>query len=143
MSSTVSKSTFVKAPAERIMQVILDVEAYPSWQKEMEQVVVLSTDTQGRPETARFNVSSMGQKAAYTLAFSYPQEHTVETHLTEGDMMTKQDQLYRLTPADGGTEVDYSLDISIKWQVPDFMLNAIINKGIKNSLAGIKAQAEN
>lgn len=60
----------------------------------------------------------MGQKAAYTLAFSYPAEHTIETRLTEGDMITKQDQLYRLTPGDGGTELDYSLDIQIKCRCP-------------------------
>jgi ribosome-associated toxin RatA of RatAB toxin-antitoxin module len=142
MTSKISKSTLVNAPVEKIMRVILDVEAYPSWQKEMERVVVLSEDGQGRPETAKFDISAMGQKACYTLAFSYPEQHTIETHLTEGDMITQQDQVYRLTPADGGTEVDYSLDIMIKWQVPDFMLNAIINKGIKNSLTGIKAQAE-
>jgi hypothetical protein len=52
VSSTVSKSAFVSAPVEKIMQVILDVEAYPSWQKEMEKVVVLSQDSRGRPELA-------------------------------------------------------------------------------------------
>lgn len=143
MSGTVTKSTVVKSPPEKVRQVILDVESYPAWQKEMQKVVILTKDDDGRPETARFDISTMGQKATYTLAFSYPDENQIETHLTEGDMITKQDQLYRLSPAPGGcTEIDYSLDISIKWQVPDFMLNAIINKGIKNNLGGIKAQAE-
>jgi ribosome-associated toxin RatA of RatAB toxin-antitoxin module len=142
MSGTISKSTFVKAPVDRVRQVILDVEAYPSWQREMQKVVVLSKDDQDRPGTARFDISAMGQKATYTLAFTYPDEHTIESHLTEGDMITTQDQVYRLAEGAGGTELTYSLDILIKWTVPDFMLNAIINKGIKNNLTGIKEQAE-
>jgi ribosome-associated toxin RatA of RatAB toxin-antitoxin module len=143
MSGTVTKSTVVQSPLEKVRQVILDVEAYPTWQKEMQKVVILTKDDQGRPESVRFDVSAMGQKAGYTLVFGYPDENTIETHLTEGDMITKQDQLYRLAPApDGATEIDYSLDILIKWTVPDFMLNAIINKGIKNNLGGIKEQAE-
>lgn len=143
MSGTVTKSTLIDSSPEKVRQVILDVEAYPVWQKEMQKVVILSRDSQGRPETVKFDVSAMGQKAGYTLEFSYPDENTIASHLIDGDMITKQDQLYRLTEApSGGTGLDYSLDILIKWQVPDFMINAIINKGIKNNLTGIKEQAE-
>lgn len=143
MSGTVTKSIIVNSSPKKVREVILDVENYPSWQKEMQEVTILDRDDQGRPETVKFDVSVMGQKASYTLAFSYPDENTVETHLTKGDMITKQDQLYRITPASGGnTELDYSLDILIKWQVPDFMINSIINKGIKGNLGGIKEQAE-
>jgi ribosome-associated toxin RatA of RatAB toxin-antitoxin module len=143
MSGTVTKSTIVQSTPEKVRQVILDVEAYPGWQREMESVAILTKDQHGRPESVKFDVSAMGQKAGYTLTFSYPDENTIESHLTDGDLITKQDQRYRLTAIPGGgTEIDYSLDITIKWQVPDFMINAIINKGIKTNLGGIKAQAE-
>ncbi len=142
MGSLVTKSTFVNAPVDEVRRVILDVEGYPSWQKEMEKVEIVSRDDHGRPSEVRFEISTMGQKADYTLVFSYPEENTIESHLTRGETIVKQDQLYRLTVENDGTELNYSLDISIKWEVPDFMLSAIINKGIKNNLTGIKSQAE-
>jgi ribosome-associated toxin RatA of RatAB toxin-antitoxin module len=143
MSGAVTKSIIVNSSPEKVREVILDVENYPAWQKEMQQVVILGEDDKARPETVKFDISAMGQKASYTLVFSYPDENTIQTRLTDGDMITKQDQLYRLNAAaGGGTELDYTLDIMIKWQVPEFMINAIINKGIKGNLGGIKEQAE-
>jgi ribosome-associated toxin RatA of RatAB toxin-antitoxin module len=142
MSDSITETSVIEASVEKVWSVILDVEAYPSWQKEMQHVEILTKDDQGRPATVKFDVSAMGQKAGYTLAFSYPDESTIETHLTDGDMIIKQDQLYRLSPAAAGTSLEYTLDIGIKWQVPDFMLKAIINKGIKGNLGGIKSQSE-
>jgi ribosome-associated toxin RatA of RatAB toxin-antitoxin module len=142
MSDSITQTTVIKAPVEKVSAVILDVEAYPSWQKEMKKVEIVSKDDQGRPATVSFDVSAMGQKAAYTLVFSYPDEHTIESHLTEGDMIVKQDQIYRLTASGDETSLEYTLDMGVKWQVPDFMLKAIITKGIKGNVGGIKSQSE-
>jgi carbon monoxide dehydrogenase subunit G len=142
MSSSITESTTIKAPIETVQSVILDVEAYPIWQKEMQKVEILEKDDQGRPATVKFDVSAMGQKAGYTLAFSYPDSSTITSTLTEGDMIVKQEQTYQLVQYGAGTKLIYSLDIAIKWTVPDFMLKSIINKGIKGNLSGIKSQSE-
>ncbi|AWK76514.1 MULTISPECIES: SRPBCC family protein [Rhodococcus] len=142
MSSSITESTTIKAPIETVQSVILDVEAYPIWQKEMQKVEILEKDDQGRPATVKFDVSAMGQKAGYTLAFSYPDSSTITSTLTEGDMIVKQEQTYQLVQDGAGTKLIYSLDIAIKWTVPDFMLKSIINKGIKGNLSGIKSQSE-
>lgn len=142
MSSSITESTTIKAPIEAVQSVILDVEAYPTWQKEMQKVEILEKDDQGRPATVKFDVSAMGQKAGYTLAFSYPDSSTITSTLTEGDMIVKQEQTYQLVQDGAGTKLIYTLDIAIKWTVPDFMLKSIINKGIKGNLSGIKSQSE-
>lgn len=142
MSSTITKSATVDASPETVAGVILDVEAYPKWQREMKTVTAVTKDDEGRPVTVNFAISTMGQAATYTLEFSYPQPNVIVSRLTEGDMITKQDQTYTLTAVGEKTELEYSLDIAIKWQVPPFMLNAIINKGIKSNLTGIKSVAE-
>lgn len=142
MSGTMSKTEVVSAPAEKVRSVILDVEAYPNWQREMKKVVLLSKDEEGRPLTAKFDISTMGQAATYTLEFGYPRPNVIVSHLTEGDMMTMQEQTYTLNEVGEKTELEYSLDILIKWQVPPFMLDAIIKKGVKSNLSGIKRVAE-
>lgn len=142
MSSKVTKTEVVSAPPEKVAAVILDVEGYPNWQREMKKVSVLSKDDTGRPLTATFAISAMGQAAEYTVAFDYPAPNVIATHLTEGDMIVKQEQTYTLVEADGKTRLEYSLDMAVKWPVPDFMISAIINKGIKGNLSGIKTVAE-
>lgn len=142
MNGTTSKTEMVGASLERVREVILDLEAYPEWQREMRKVVVLDRDDEGRPVLAQFDISAMGQAASYTLKFEYPAPNTIVSHLTLGDMITKQDQRYTLQSADGKTELRYELDIAMKWQIPEFMRDAIIKKGVKNSLAGIKKVAE-
>jgi len=142
VSNSIAESTTIKATADKVRSTILDVEAYPTWQKEMLQVKIVDKDALGRPATVKFDISAMGQKASYTLVYSYPDEATIETHLTEGDAIVKQDQTYGITPVADGVELNYQLDMAVKWTVPDFMLKAIINKGIKGTLTGIKSRSE-
>ncbi|MFF3570077.1 SRPBCC family protein [Nocardia jiangxiensis] len=142
MSNSIAESTTIKATAEKVRSAILDVEAYPTWQKEMLKVEIVDKDALGRPATVKFDISAMGQKASYTLVYSYPDETTIETHLTEGDTIVKQDQTYGITSVAAGVELNYQLDMAVKWSVPDFMLKAIINKGIKGTLTGIKTRSE-
>jgi len=137
-----SKTEMVAASQDRVREVILDLEAYPEWQREMRSVVVLSRDDEGRPLLAQFDISAMGQAASYTLKYAYPSPDTIVSHLTIGDMITKQEQTYTLQSVDGRTELKYELDIAIKWQIPEFMREAIIKKGVKSSLSGIKKIAE-
>ena len=141
MSTKVS-ATVIAAKPEAVRAAILDVESYPAWQREMQKVVVLSSDDDSRPLTARFDISAMGQAACYTLEFSYPEPNMIVTHLIEGDTIVKQDQTYILREVASGTELEYSLDIAVKWPIPEFMLAAIITKGIKTNVNGIKAVAE-
>ncbi|MBA0126757.1 SRPBCC family protein [Haloechinothrix sp. YIM 98757] len=142
MSNVTTRATFVSAPPDKVAAVITDLESYPSWQKEMQYVEILTKDDQSRPVKVRFDISAMGQEASYTAVFSYPEEGVIESHLLEGDMITKQDQRYVLSPTNDGTEVSYTLELDVKWQVPDVMLKAIINKGIKTNLDGIKKRSE-
>lgn len=142
MSNLVTKSVLVEAPPEKILEVILDLDSYPSWQNEVQNIEILSTDEKGRPLDANFSISSMGQKANYTLTYSYPDSMTVVTRLAEGDLLTKLDQRYELSQGGSGTGVRYSLDMKVKWQVPEFIIKSIISKGVRTNLDGIKSRSE-
>lgn len=142
MSNAVTSTTLISASPERVRAAILDLENYPSWQREMKTVTVKETDEQGRPRTVVFEVAVAGQAASYTLEYSYPSDNVIVSTLTEGSLITKQDQTYTLTPVAEGTKMDYALDIDVKWDVPGFMLNAIIKKGVKTATGGVKKNAE-
>ncbi|GAA0612506.1 SRPBCC family protein [Sporichthya brevicatena] len=132
----------IAASPEAVRAAILDLEGYPTWQREMKKVTVLKRDDAGRPRTVAFDIAVAGQAANYTLEFSYPAPDTIKSTLIDGSLITKQDQIYVLTDLGGKTRLEYQLDIDIKWPVPDFMLTAIVNKGVKTNVAGIKKNAE-
>jgi hypothetical protein len=142
MSNTVTSTSVIKASPDRVRAAILDIEGYPAWQREMKSVVVKERDAEGRPKTVVFDVAVAGQSAGYTLEYSYPAENVIKSTLSEGSLITKQDQSYTLTEVDGGTQMEYDLDIAVKWDIPDFMLNAIIKKGVKTTTGGVKKNAE-
>ncbi|MCW2722949.1 SRPBCC family protein [Pseudonocardia sp.] len=139
--SAISKSISVNAPEDQILGIILNVEDYPSWQKEVQKVEVLEKDDQGRPKQATMHVSAMGQAGYYTVEYSYP-DGNVEYHLLDGDMMTKNDASFTLAGNGGTTEVTVAMDLAIKWALPEFMVNQLILKGVKDMLKSIKTKAE-
>jgi hypothetical protein len=142
MSDKVSSTSVITAAPEKVRAAILDLEGYPQWQREMKKVTIVAKDDDGRPKTVTFDIAVAGQTAAYTLEYTYPAPNAISSRLTEGSLITKQDQDYVLTEVPGGTQLEYSLDIDIKWSVPDFMLKAIISKGVKTNVNGIKKTAE-
>jgi ribosome-associated toxin RatA of RatAB toxin-antitoxin module len=142
MSNKVTSTSVISATPDQVRAAILNLEGYPAWQREMKSVVIKERDDQGRPMTVVFDVAVAGQSAGYTLEFSYPADNVIASTLTEGNLITKQDQTYTLTEVGGGTQLEYSLDIAVKWEIPDFMLNAIIKKGVKTNTGGIKKNAE-
>jgi hypothetical protein len=142
MSNQVTSTSTINANPDKVRAAILDLEGYPAWQREMKSVVIKERDGEGRPKTVVFDVAVAGQSAGYTLEFSYPADNVISSTLTEGSLITKQDQTYTLTEVSGGTEMVYTLDIAVKWDIPDFMLNAIIKKGVKTNTSGVKKNAE-
>lgn len=141
--SAISQSAAVSAPADKILDIILDVEAYPTWQKDTQKAVVLEKDDQGRPARAMISVTVMGQEVSYTVAYDYPDEHTAMYRLIEGDMMTKNDARFSAVPTDdGGSELTVEMDLAVKLALPAFMVNQFILKGVKDMIQGIRAKAE-
>jgi ribosome-associated toxin RatA of RatAB toxin-antitoxin module len=143
MSQAVTRKSTVDASPERILNVLKDVNAYPQWQKEVQTAQVLSSDEQGRPQVVRMDVSAMGMKGNYTLEYRYPDDTTLEWRLTDGDMITANDATYRLRDnGDGTTELNVEMLLGVKWKLPDFMIDQMIQKAVNDYIKGIKSMSE-
>ncbi|GAA0603545.1 SRPBCC family protein [Sporichthya brevicatena] len=143
MSQPVSRTATVDASPSAILKVLTDVKAYPQWQKEVDEVELLATDEQGRPQTVRVNVTAMGMKANYTLDYRYPAENVFEWKLVDGDMITANDATYTLTDnGDGSTNLNVEMLLGVKWKLPEFMIDQMIQKAVNDYIKGIKSQAE-
>ena len=141
--SPISKSIEISAPREKVLGVVLDVERYPDWQREVQKITVEQQDEQGRPLTTKVDVKAMGQSGYYRVRYEYPDADTVSYHLTEGDMMTKNDATFAVADKGRGvTQLTVGMDLALKWPLPAMMVNQLIIKGVKDMLKSVKKQAE-
>lgn len=111
-----TQSIVVDAPAERIMAVIADLEAYPQWAKAVSKTQVLERDEQGRAKRVKFTLDAGPVQDVYTLSYDWaPDGLKVNWHLVQGQMQRAQIGEYALRPLDDGssTEVTYTLAVEL------------------------------
>lgn len=110
---TISRIT-IDAPAEDVLAVITDFEAYPEWTGSVKSAEVEEEYDDGRPAQVRFVLDAGVLKDEYVLAYDYPSEREVRWHLVEGGILTALDGAYRLRGGSGRTEVEYELAADVK-----------------------------
>lgn len=142
MGEQASDSVVINAPPEAVMAVILDLEAYPLWSDDIKKVKVLSTDEQGRPASAMFDVDARVAQVNYTLEYDYESVDGVSWTLTAGDVLRKLDGRYELAATDAGTHVTYALEADIALPVPGFLKKRATKTILDTGLSGLKRRVE-
>ncbi|MFY1620972.1 SRPBCC family protein, partial [Micromonospora sp. WMMD736] len=90
----VSKTVEVEAPAETILAIVADFEAYPQWNKEIKGCWILARYDDGRPSQLRLDVEIQGQSGTFINAVYYPSPMQIYTLLQQGDHFDKQQQTF-------------------------------------------------
>ena len=90
MAEQATETMEIAAPADRILEVLLDFDAYPRWAKDLKGVTVESRDAEGRGEEVTFRAAAMGRSTSYTLRYDHGPAH-LGWELVRGDIMRKLD----------------------------------------------------
>jgi ribosome-associated toxin RatA of RatAB toxin-antitoxin module len=114
MSEATRSSITVAAPPADVMAVIADFPAYPEWADAVKEADVLATQEDGRAAQVRFVLDAGAIRDTYTLGYTWDDDTAVRWGLVEaGSMLKAMDGSYDLAPADGGTEVTYTLTVDV------------------------------
>ena len=148
MAERTESSIVINAPADRVMDVIADVLAYPQWSDGVRSVEILTTYEDLRPADVVFAVDAGAIKDTYQLEYDWSDDNRVVTwHLTSGEMLKAMDGAYRLTESGSGTQaatttVVYQLAVDVS--IP--MIGMIRRKAEKvivdTALKGLKERVE-
>jgi ribosome-associated toxin RatA of RatAB toxin-antitoxin module len=145
MADQTESSIAIAAPAQAVMAVIADLEAYPEWNDEVKEVEVLSVfdDEDERPAEVRFVLDAGAIKDEYTLEYEWDDDAEVRWSLVSGQLLTMMDGTYLLVDnGDGTTDVTYRLAVDVK--IP--MIGMIKRKAekviIDRALKGLKKRVE-
>lgn len=138
-----SDSTVVDAPVEVVMGVISDFSAYPEWTPSIRRAEVLDTGSDGRPERVRFSLEAGAIVDEYVLAYAWSADNRgVEWRLESSSLQRSQVGSYRLAPVDGGTQVDYHLEIELVVPVIGRVRSRAERRILADALSELRRRAE-
>lgn len=143
MADQATETIEIAAPAERIVEVLGDFDAYPSWARDLKGVTVESRDTEGRGHEVTFRAAAMGRSTSYTLRYEYGEDPlTIGWELVRGDIMRRLDGSYVLEPVGDRTRVTYHLSVDLIVPLPGFVKRRAESKIIHTALRELRARAE-
>lgn len=132
----------IGTPIETVLAIITDIDAYPEWADGVLEAEALTTDAEGRPETARFRIDAKVAEIAYTLRYRYEGDD-VHWHLEEGEMLSQLDGTYELSQeGEDATHVVYSLEVDLDLPLPGFLKKRAAKQILHTGLKTLKARAE-
>lgn len=144
MADQATQTMVIAASAERILDVLLDFEAYPTWARDLKGVTVESVDDAARGHEVTFRAAAMGRSTSYTLRYEYEADK-ISWELVRGDIMRRLDGSYLLEPVEGATDhtlVTYHLAVDLVVPLPGFVKRRAESKIIHTALRELRAHVE-
>jgi len=143
MTEQATERTTIDAPPEKVYEVLLDLDRYSEWARDIKEVTILESDGDGRPSLVRFRAAAMGHSARYALRYDHGQEGRLAWVLEQGDIVRKLDGEYLLEPTpSGGTEVTYHLEVELAVPLPGFIKRRAESKIMTTALDELKRRCE-
>ncbi|MCV7382980.1 SRPBCC family protein [Mycolicibacter longobardus] len=138
----VSKTVEVAADAATIMGIVADFEAYPQWNEEVKGIWVLARYDDGRPSQLRLDASYSGFDGTFIQAVYYPSATQIQTVLQQGDLFSKQEQLFSVVEIGPTTLLTVDMNIETEMSVPKPMLKKAFNNALDYLAENLKQRAE-
>jgi ribosome-associated toxin RatA of RatAB toxin-antitoxin module len=138
----VSKTVEVSAPAEAIMAIVADFEAYPEWNEEIKGCWILARYEDGRPSQLRLDTAVQGMDGTYIQAVYYPSANQIQTVMQQGDLFSKQEQVFSVVEMGPTTLLTVDLDVEVTMPVPAMMVKKVVNDALDHLAGNLKTRAE-
>jgi ribosome-associated toxin RatA of RatAB toxin-antitoxin module len=138
----VSKTLEVDASAEKIMAIVADFESYPQWNEEVKGAWILARYDDGRPSQLRLDASVSGYDISYIQAIYYPSENQIQTVMQQGDLFSKQEQVFSVVAMGPTTLLTVDLDVETTMPVPKPMVKKMVNDALEHLAGNLKTRAE-
>jgi ribosome-associated toxin RatA of RatAB toxin-antitoxin module len=139
----VSKTVEVAAPAAAIMAIVADFEAYPQWNEEVTGAWVLARYDDGRPSQLRLDTKVQGMEGTYIQAVYYPGENQIQTVMQQGNLFSKQEQLFAVVDMGSTSLLTVDMDVEVSMPgVPSMMVKKVANDALEHLAGNLKTRAE-
>ena len=138
----VSKTLEVNADAAEILRIVADFESYPQWNDEVRAVYILARYHDGRPSQLRIDTEIQGHSGTYIQAVYYPSPAQIQTVMQQGDLFSKQEQLFSVVDMGASSLLTVDLDVETTFAVPNLMMKKLVNDALEHLANNLKGRAE-
>ncbi len=139
----VSKTVEVNAEAGAILGIVADFEAYPQWNDEVKAVAILARYDDGRPSQLRIDTEIQGHQGTYIQAVYYPGPGQIQTVMQQGELFTKQHQLFSVVEMGPSSLLTVDMDVETSLPgVPAMMVKKLVNDALDHLAGNLKSRAE-
>ena len=138
----VSQTVEVGADAAAILGIVSDFEAYPQWNDEVKAVYILARYNDGRPSQLRVDTEIAGNAGTYIQAVYYPSPMQIQTVMQQGELFSKQEQLFSVVEMGASSLLTVDLDVETTFPMPNVMMKKIINDALEHLANNLKGRAE-
>ncbi|MFA4875236.1 MAG: SRPBCC family protein [bacterium] len=137
---TFSQSIAIKAPIQRVYEVISDFARYPDFLEEIEGAEVVSS---GKNKARVAFALNLMTKVHYTLDFKLKPPSSIKWTLVEGEFMKGNDGSWELASLENNlTDAKFSTEVEFPFWVPKSMAEEVLSSGMPKMLEGFKREAE-
>lgn len=137
-----SKTVEVGADAAAIMGIVGDFERYPEWNEGITGLWVLARYDDGRPSQVRLDTEFPGMQSTFIQAVYYPGPNQIQTVLQQGDLFSKQEQLFSVVETGASSLLTVDMDVETTMPVPAPMVKQLLNNVLDHLAENLKQRAE-
>jgi ribosome-associated toxin RatA of RatAB toxin-antitoxin module len=137
-----SKTVEVSADAASIMGIVGDFERYTEWNEGIKGLWVLARYDDGRPSQLRLDTDVQGMESTFIQAVYYPGENQIQTVLQQGDLFSKQEQLFSVVETGASSLLTVDMDVETSMPVPAPMVKQLLNNVLDHLAENLKQRAE-
>jgi ribosome-associated toxin RatA of RatAB toxin-antitoxin module len=142
MAETVKDSIDVSATTQEIFDVATDLDSYPEWNENIQEVEVRARDDEGRPLEVWMKVDAKLKVVQYTLGYDYENApDSFSWHLLEGDIKLMEGS-YSFEEFDDVTEVAYEMRVDPGFPIPGFLKRQAEKQIARSALEDLKKRVE-
>lgn len=142
MATVVSGEVEVQGSPAEVLEVIADLDDYPSWSNVHKRGSVDAVGADGRPERGTLVTSVMGIIDTQVLEYTWT-EAGVSWRLIKASQQKSQDGEYTLRDVGGGrTRVRYEVAVDPAIPIPGFVLKPGLKKIVSAATDGLKKRVE-
>ncbi|MDT7754859.1 MAG: hypothetical protein QOH27_757, partial [Mycobacterium sp.] len=109
------------------MAIVADFESYPHWNEEIKGCWVLARYEDGRPSQLRLDASLQGFVGTFIQAVYYPGTNQIQTVMQQGDIFSKQEQLFSVVELGPTSLLTVDMDVEVTMPVPAVMVKKVVN----------------
>lgn len=137
-----SRTEIMKAPVEKIYQVLTDFEAYSEFMDGVSRVEIVSRD--GNKTKARYDLNVI-KTFSYILSLEQEENKSVSWTFDSGDIFSLNNGKWELEDlGDGTTEVTYSIEVEIKIKMmgTGMITKKLVSTSLPSMLKSVEKRAQ-